>query len=49
MGALANIGVASWMFVSNESWWIAGIAGVVVGATFNYTMSSIFVWRQQQN
>ena len=24
-------------------------AGVVVGATFNYTMSSIFVWRQQQN
>ncbi len=49
VGALANIGVASWMFVSNESWWIAGIAGVVVGATFNYTMSSIFVWRQQQN
>jgi dolichol-phosphate mannosyltransferase len=49
VGALANIGVASWLFVSNESWWIAGIAGVIVGATFNYTMSSIFVWRQQQN
>lgn len=49
VGALANIGVASWLFVSNESWWIAGIAGIIVGATFNYTMSSIFVWRQQQN
>lgn len=49
VGALANIGVASWLFVTNESWWIAGIAGVIVGATFNYTMSSIFVWRQQQN
>ena len=49
VGALANIGVASWLFVSNESWLIAGIAGVIVGATFNYTMSSIFVWRQQQN
>ncbi|WP_428681659.1 glycosyltransferase [Reyranella sp.] len=49
VGALANIGVASWLFDSNESWWIAGIAGVVVGATFNYTMSSIIVWRQQQN
>ncbi len=49
VGALANIGVASWLFVANESWWIAGIAGVIVGATFNYTMSSIFVWRQQQN
>lgn len=49
VGALANIGVASWVFVANESWWLAGIAGVIVGATFNYTMSSIFVWRQQQN
>ena len=48
VGALANIGVASWLFVSND-WWIAGIAGVIVGATFNYTMSSIVVWRQQQN
>lgn len=49
VGALANIGVASWLFVANENWWLAGIAGVIVGATFNYTMSSIFVWRQQQN
>jgi len=49
VGALANIGVASWLFLSNEDWWVAGIAGVIVGATFNYTMSSIIVWRQQQN
>ena len=49
VGALANIGVASWLFLSNGDWWVAGIAGVIVGATFNYTMSSIVVWRQQQN
>lgn len=49
VGALANIGVASWLFLSNGDWWVAGIAGVIVGATFNYTMSSIIVWRQQQN
>lgn len=49
IGALANIGVASWLFVSNENWWVAGIAGMIVGAIFNYTMSSIFVWRQQRN
>ena len=48
VGAIANIGIASWMFEANEEWWLAGIAGVLVGATFNYTMSSIFVWRQQQ-
>ena len=49
IGAVANIGVASWLFNANDNWWLAGIIGVIVGATFNYTMSSIFVWRQQQN
>jgi dolichol-phosphate mannosyltransferase len=49
VGAIANIGIASWIFAADEEWWLAGIAGVIVGATFNYTMSSIFVWRQQQN
>jgi len=49
VGAIANIGIAFWIFEANEAWWLAGIAGVIVGATFNYTMSSIFVWRQPQN
>lgn len=49
IGALANIGIASWVFIENDNWWLAGVVGVIVGATFNYTMSSIFVWRQQQS
>ncbi len=49
IGALANIGVASWLFVGNSEWWTAGVAGVIVGAIFNYTMSSIFVWRQHRD
>ena len=47
LGAVANLGVASWVFGIDESWWFAGLAGAIMGAVFNYTMSSIFVWRQR--
>ena len=46
IGAIANVGVASHMFASHTSWWVSSLAGIVVGTAFNYTMSSIFVWRQ---
>lgn len=45
IGAVANIGVASYLFESADStWWVAGLAGIIVGTAFNYTMSSIFIW-----
>ena len=46
IGAIANVGVASHMFAAHSSWWVSSLAGIVVGTAFNYTMSSIFVWRQ---
>ena len=46
IGAIANVGVASHMFASHTSWWVSSLTGIVVGTAFNYTMSSIFVWRQ---
>ena len=45
VGAVANVGIASWMFNMNEAWWLAALAGVVMGSVWNYTMSSLFVWR----
>jgi dolichol-phosphate mannosyltransferase len=26
-------------------WWVAGLAGSVVGVLWNYAMSSMFIWR----
>jgi dolichol-phosphate mannosyltransferase len=45
-GALTNVGLASWLFsAERETWWFAGAAGAVMGAFWNYAMSSLFVWR----
>jgi dolichol-phosphate mannosyltransferase len=45
IGATANVGIASYLFNANQTWWVAGILGVVVGAVWNYAMSSIFTWK----
>ena len=44
-GVVANIGVASWLYGQNPIWWIAGAAGALIGAVWNYAMSSRLVWR----
>ena len=46
IGALSNVGVSSWLYAQHPVWWLAGIAGSVVGAVWNYTGSSVFVWRR---
>jgi len=45
VGALANIGVASYVFGTGEEWWVAGLAGAIVGAVWNYAVSSVYTWR----
>jgi dolichol-phosphate mannosyltransferase len=45
IGAIANVGVASYAFTSSHAWWLAGVAGAVVGSVWNFAMSSVFTWR----
>jgi dolichol-phosphate mannosyltransferase len=47
IGALSNIGVASWLFSSNRIWWVAGLGGAIMGVTWNYVIASVFVWRSR--
>jgi len=47
LGAVANVGVASHVFASDRSWWMAGVAGAIVGSVWNFSMSSVFTWRRQ--
>jgi dolichol-phosphate mannosyltransferase len=44
-GALANVDIASWLYDGRQIWWLAGAAGAVMGALWNYAMSTLFVWR----
>jgi dolichol-phosphate mannosyltransferase len=45
VGALTNVGMASWLYAHQPVWWLAGAAGAVMGAVWNYSMSSLLVWR----
>lgn len=47
VGAVANIGVIGAMFSQGSGWWLAGIAGALVGVVWNYTMSSLFTWHRR--
>jgi dolichol-phosphate mannosyltransferase len=47
VGAVANVGVASYAFTSHHAWWLAGAAGAVVGSVWNFAMSSVFTWRRR--
>ncbi|QIK79292.1 glycosyltransferase family 2 protein [Sphingomonas piscis] len=45
-GAVANIGIGNWMAGQDERWWVAGMAGVIVGAVWNFAMSGSVTWRK---
>jgi dolichol-phosphate mannosyltransferase len=45
VGAVANVGMASWLYAHQPVWWLAGLAGAVMGAFWNYSMSTMLVWR----
>jgi dolichol-phosphate mannosyltransferase len=44
-GLVSNIGVSDWLFVNSQKWWVAGLAGAVIGVVWNYVVASLFVWR----
>lgn len=44
LGALANVGIAAVVFARGESWPVAALAGILVGAVWNYAVTSVFTW-----
>ncbi|MEH2533117.1 dolichol-phosphate mannosyltransferase [Bradyrhizobium sp. AZCC 1588] len=47
VGLLANVGVAFSIFEQEPIWWLAGLAGALMGVVWNYAMSGLFVWRRR--
>ncbi len=45
-GGVANIGIGTYLNGQDSSWWLAGLAGVVVGAIWNFAASSFITWRK---
>jgi dolichol-phosphate mannosyltransferase len=50
IGAVANIGIATYLFyaTSNDgAWWIiSATAGILVGAVWNYAVTSVYTWNK---
>ncbi len=47
VGAIANVGIASALFARHYSWFLDGVAGIVVGAVWNYAASATFTWKSK--
>lgn len=45
IGAIANIGVAQFLFARDTVWFLAGLSGIVVGAVWNYVITRTYTWR----
>lgn len=44
VGAVANVGVANYLFLGQTQWALAALAGVAVGAVWNYAITQIYTW-----
>jgi dolichol-phosphate mannosyltransferase len=44
IGAIANVGVANYLFLSRTQWAVAALAGVAVGAVWNYAVTKMYTW-----
>ncbi|KMW58956.1 Dolichol-phosphate mannosyltransferase-like protein [Candidatus Rhodobacter oscarellae] len=46
VGALANVGIAVYLFTSLSTvWYLSAIAGIIVGAAWNYAVTALYTWR----
>jgi dolichol-phosphate mannosyltransferase len=48
VGALANVGIATYLFRSHSYWVLSALAGVLVGAVWNYAVTAVYTWRRPQ-
>jgi dolichol-phosphate mannosyltransferase len=44
VGAVANVGIAIQIASEGRSWWLAGLAGALIGAVWNYAIASTYTW-----
>jgi len=47
IGAISNVGIATWIYDYDEVWWIAGLGGALIGTVWNFVVSAALVWRQR--
>ncbi len=46
VGALGNIGIATYIFAQDTTWVWASLSGIIVGAVWNYAVTSVYTWKK---
>ncbi len=46
VGAFANVGIAAYLFDRQTFWVLSALSGVLVGAVWNYAVTSVYTWRK---
>jgi dolichol-phosphate mannosyltransferase len=44
LGAIVNVAVAEWLYVHAVSYWLAGLAGAVIAAVWNFLTTAVVTW-----
>jgi len=44
IGAVANVGISTYLFENRTQWMLAALAGVLVGAFWNYAATQFYTW-----
>ena len=45
VGAFTNVLVATYLYDLGVTWWVAGIIGALIGAVWNFAVTSTFTWK----
>lgn len=48
VGAVANIGIATYLFENRTEWALAALAGILVGAVWNYAVTQLYTWGKKK-
>jgi dolichol-phosphate mannosyltransferase len=46
VGAVANIGIAAYIFRLDAQWVLAALAGIMIGAVWNYAVTMVYTWKK---
>jgi dolichol-phosphate mannosyltransferase len=46
VGAIANVGIAAALFQHDTSWVLSALGGIIVGAVWNYAVTSFYTWNR---
>jgi len=46
VGALANVGIAAYLFRMDTFWVLSALAGIIIGAVWNYAVTAAYTWKK---